>query len=197
MNKVSSCSRRWTEQIRQQRRPNPDQLKRCGPALQKCLSDILNQKHTYLQQPKFSSRNSSHKVGREQWKQKQNLRLRIHTRLQIVKSPISEKHWSTSSPLIQPTPAARRTHRNSFIVVVTARVFGITADLILLLLNNSVMRLWRVGGANTKPQGHMWRQTTASTFNHLSGTFTFCSFCPEQREHTPSVSMNWSPVHHV
>lgn len=31
--------------------------------------------------------------------------------------------------------------------------------------------------------------STVSTFNHLSGTFTFCSFCPGQREHTPSVSM--------
>ena len=39
--------------------------------------------------------------------------------------------------------------------------------------------------------------STVSTFNHLSGTFTFCSFCPGQREHTPSVSMKRWTIHQL
>lgn len=33
--------------------------------------------------------------------------------------------------------------------------------------------------------------------NHLSGLFTYCSFWPEQREHTASTSVNLCTVHHI
>lgn len=56
---------------------------------------------------------------------------------------------------------------------------------------------WTLWGAEeelTPDQNHTRRQTR---WHHLSGTFTFCSFCPEQREHTPSVSTNRCTLHHV